>query len=296
MLVLVTGGTGFVGRNIVKLLTAHGHKVRCLVRHPDTASETDDSVEFVKGDVTDLQSVVSSAEGIDAAIHLVGIIQEHGQQTFQAVHVEGTRNVVLALKEKGVKRLVHMSALGTQKDAISRYYQTKWEAEEIVRSSGLDYTIFRPSIIVGEGDGFTTTLIDLVTKGPVVPVIGSGEYQMQPIPVEDVAACFVSALENNEHIRKTYELCGREALTFNQMLDEVMSALGISKSKVHMPMGVVSSGVRLLEKVTSKLPVTSDQINMLQQGNTCTDNAAVNVFGRNPIPFAEAIRQFLRRK
>jgi NADH dehydrogenase len=294
MLVLVTGGTGFVGNNIVKALVARGHSVRCLVRHPENVKNLpQNSVELLEGDVKDLQSTSQAAKGVDAAIHLVGIIRETGGQTFESVHVDGTRNVILALKEQGVKRLLHMSALGTREGAQSRYHKSKWQAEQIVKQSGLDWTIFRPSIIVGKGDGFTTTLVDLVKKGPVVPVIGSGNYKLQPIAIEDVVNCFMMALENPEHSGKTYELCGPQALAFNQMLDEVMSALGISKRKVHIPTSIMSPVAMLMESVLPNPPITSDQLIMLREENTCQVNATTQIFGLSPKSFRDRIREFL---
>src|SRR2546429_2658379 len=195
--VFVTGGTGFVGRAVVQALRAEGCAVRCLVRR---GSERDlrglGAIERVEGDVMARQSLDEGMAGCDAVIHLVGIIREHPSigATFERVHTQGTINVLEAAAAVGVRRYVHMSALGTRAGARSRYHQTKWAAEEAVRASPIPWTIFRPSIIYGRGDGFVTLLARMIQRLPVVPVIGAGRQRLQPVPVAHVAPGFVRAL------------------------------------------------------------------------------------------------------
>src|SRR5262249_17805837 len=150
MKVLVTGATGFVGTEIVKQLRLAGYPVRILAR----TRPADLHLEFQRANITKADSLAGACTGIDAIIHLVGIISEVGEQTFGRVHTEGTKNLVAAAQHAGVRRFVHMSALGTRSGAVSRYHRSKWAAEEAVRASKLDYTIFRPSLIYGPGDHF----------------------------------------------------------------------------------------------------------------------------------------------
>src|SRR5258706_6354744 len=192
MNVFITGGTGFVGREIVRRLYAHGDSVRLLVRNPLSPTVRQlvphYAHELKTGDVQDAETLRAAIEGCDAVIHLVGIIREVGTQTFENVHARGTQNVIAAAQRAGVKRFVYMSALGTRANAVSRYHQTKWAAEEIVRGSGLDWTIFRPSIIYGPGDNFVNLFANLSRFSPVVPLVGGGRSKFQPVSVENVAA------------------------------------------------------------------------------------------------------------
>jgi NADH dehydrogenase len=198
MTVFVTGGTGFVGRAILRELAARGHRARLLARDPDAARARTASLpgerEFCQGDVLEASLLSAALAGADAVIHLVGIISEIGRQTYENVHTRGAENLVAAAKAAGVRRFVQMSALGVRANAVARYHKSKWAAEECVRASGLDWTIFRPSIIYGPGDGFVNLFARMSRWLPVLPVMGSGKNLMQPIAVEDVARCFVGAL------------------------------------------------------------------------------------------------------
>ncbi len=232
-MILVTGGTGFVGREVVRQLAETGHSVRLLVRNPDRARELfpSTSCELVQGDILDKSSLETAMRGVRAVIHLVGIISECGGSSYQQIHVEGTRNVIDAAKSAGVKRYLHMSAIGTRPHAPAPYHQTKWQAEEIVRSSGLAWTIIRPSIIYGPKDHFTT-LISLLLHFPfnlltlfALPCPNDGETQLQPVPVGDVARSFIRALSNQAAVGKTYEL-GGETITYSDMVIAIARAAG----------------------------------------------------------------------
>ena len=148
MKIFITGGTGFVGREIVRQLQAVGHRVRCLVRDPDRAKPLlPPAVELHRGDLTDPESLASGLKECEAVIHLVGIIIERGPSTFERIHVHGTVDLLKAAREAGIMRFVHMSALGSRPNAVSRYHQTKYQAEQTVMQSGMNWTIFRPSVI-----------------------------------------------------------------------------------------------------------------------------------------------------
>src|ERR1051326_6170954 len=177
MKVLVTGATGFVGHAVALAVHRAGHSLRILVRNPG-AQKVQELVaatasEIHLGDVLDTTSLEGMLIGIDAIIHLVGIISEFGRYTFENIHTEGTRNVVQGAQQYGVRRFIQMSALGTRPGAASRYHQTKWAAEEIVRESGLAFTIFRPSLIYGPQDHFVNLFARIARLSPVLPIVGS---------------------------------------------------------------------------------------------------------------------------
>ncbi|PAW75380.1 MAG: hypothetical protein B9S32_18030 [Verrucomicrobia bacterium Tous-C9LFEB] len=223
-MILVTGGTGFVGTEMVRQFVAAGHRVRVLARHPDRAQATCPGCEVVAGDVLDPASLVTAMQGVNAVVHLVGIIHESPSVSFEQAHVEATANVLAAACVAGVPRFVHMSALGTQPDAVSRYHQTKWAAEELVRQSSLDWTILRPSIIYGPGDKSLNFLAAFL-RPPLdfwnfytLPNLGGGTARVQPISVKEVAQAFVRALSNSAAVGKTYDVCGTEALSWSELL------------------------------------------------------------------------------
>lgn len=273
MKVLVTGGTGFVGEEILRQLYRAGHAIRALVRDPHSRSsqkiQARFGAELSAGNILDSRSLQAFfSKGGDAVIHLVGIISEVGENTFQAVHATGTRNVIAAAKEAGVCRHIQMSALGTREHAVARYHRSKWDAEQTVRSSGLDYTIFRPSIIYGRKDMFTNMFASMSRWSPFVPVIGTGQGTMQPIPVECVAECFVKALSEPRAKAETIDLVGPEILTFNEVLDQILYVTGRRRSKVHISESVARMGARVLEAAFPRLlgkapPLNRDQIIML---------------------------------
>ena len=241
--IFVTGGTGFIGRNVVRALAGRGFLVRCLVRPGSESRPQGVRVHRPRpGDVLQPDGLVSCAEGCAAIVHLVGIIREHRARgvTFDRLHVRATENMLAVAKAAGVKRYVQMSALGTRPDARSAYHRSKWQAEEAVRASDTDWTIFRPSIIFGRGDEFISVLATMVRRYPVVPVLGDGNYRLQPIAVEQVAEGFVQALRNPLSVGQTYDVAGPEPYRLVEILEQIGAALGrATVRKVHVPLGAV---------------------------------------------------------
>ena len=236
--------------------------------------------------------------GVDAVVHLVGIISEVGENKFENVHTRGTENIVIAARAAGMKRFIHMSALGTRPNAASRYHQSKWAAEEIVRRGGLAWTIFRPSIIYGPGDGFVNLFARMSRFSPVLPVIGSGRSKFQPVPVQDVATCFVRALSEPHSIGQIYGLCGTEVFTLEQILDLILEVTARRRIKLHLPLWLARCQAAFLELVFPRLlgqapPLNRDQLIMLQEDNVGDPKAAMELFGLKPAPFREGIVRYL---
>jgi len=292
--VFVTGGTGFVGKAVIRALQAHGILVRCLVR---AGSESHlrgfEAIERAPGDVLTPKGIAESMQGCGAVIHLVGIIREHRASgvVFEQLHARATTHIVDAARTAEVPRYLQMSALGVRRDAPSRYHRTKWEAEESVRSSGLDWTIFRPSVIYGPGDGSVSVLARLVRRLPVVPVIGDGRYRLQPVAVEHVAEGFARALEQPATVGQTYEVGGPQSYAFTEILDQIGQALGKTRvRKLHHPLALMRPLVRLLELLPF-FPLTSDQLIMLEENNVCDPTPFYRDFDLDPIPFPEGLRR-----
>ena len=291
--VFVTGGTGFVGKAVIRALQAHGILVRCLVR---AGSEADlkgfEAIERVPGDVLVPKGIAESMQGCRAVIHLVGIIREHPASgvVFERLHSQATANIVAAAQEAGVHRYLQMSALGVRPEARSRYHRTKWEAEESVRRSGLDWTIFRPSLIYGRGDGSVSMLAAMIRRLPVVPVLGDGRFRLQPVAVEQVAEGFARALDQPATIGKTYEVGGPQSYAFTEILDQIGTALGKPRvRKLHQPLALMRPLVRLLEPLPF-FPITSDQLTMLEENNVCDPSPFYRDFDLPPIAFSDGLQ------
>ncbi len=292
MLVAITGATGFVGRHLVEHLLRREHEVRALVRDPSrTGWLRDRGVALVEGDLEDQAALRALVQGAGAVVHLVGIILEIGRQTFERVHVGGTRHLLDAAREAGVGRFVHMSALGARSDAAATgYHRTKAAAEALVAESGLSHAILRPSIIAAPGNEVLRTMVTMIRMSPVVPVIGNGLYQLQPVAAEDVADAFVTACEDPS-IAGAFDVAGPEPLTYHQVLDQLEQALGVRRRRVAVPVTVVRFAANAGMVLPNLNPITPDQLQMLLEGSTTHANALPTAFGITPRPFADVARE-----
>lgn len=291
MKIFIAGGTGFVGGHLVRELLKNGHGVRLLVRSRDTLRQ---DVEQVEGDITRPETLGQSLAGCDAIINLVGIIREFAPRgiTFEKLHVQATAHLLASAAESGVRRYVQMSALGTRPDAVSDYHKTKWRAEELVRGSGLDWTIFRPSLIYGPKDAFVNMLAAQLRLAPFMPVIGSGRYRLQPIHADDVARCFSLALGMPETAGQTYSLCGNNRMSYEELLDMIAAVLGRSRPfKPRLPLRIMTAVIPLLQNIP-QFPITMDQLQMLLEESIC-DGSWKNVFGFEPRDFKAGISAYL---
>jgi uncharacterized protein YbjT (DUF2867 family) len=287
MKVFLTGATGFVGRKMLERLLQEGHSVRALVRDPAKAGDLGQSgVELVGGDVVSGAGLDEGMRGSDAVIHLVGIIVEKGANTFERVHHLGTRNAVEAATRVGVRRFVHMSALGVRAGGVAGYQTSKWRGEEAVRKSGIPYCILRPSLIFGPGDGFVTQMIETMRSAPLFrPVPGNGRPRFRPIFINDVTECFARALTADAATNQTIDLGGADELTLNEVLAEIARCCGVRKPAVHIPMPLMFLGARLLQSILKNPPVTVDQLRMLREGSTCDIEPMIRILRVKPRGF-----------
>ena len=293
MKIFISGGSGFVGGHLCRELLSNGHSLK-LLAHSSRPVDVHGSESF-QGDVTSAADCIKAAADCDAVINLVGIIREFPARgvTFERLHIEATRNMVEAARQSGIKRYLQMSALGSRKGAVSGYHRSKYAAEELVVASGLDYTIFRPSLIFGPKDAFVNMLAGFIRSSPIVPVIGDGKYRMQPISADDVARCYAIALKKPETIGKGYNICGPDRLNYLEIVDTVAKVLGRHfVLKMKNPLLLMQLVTPLLEKFPF-YPVTTDQITMLLEESIC-DGSWQETFGFEPVGFAAGIQRYLR--
>jgi uncharacterized protein YbjT (DUF2867 family) len=294
-MILVTGGTGFVGPKIVHALRAEEKPVRALVRDPSSSSARTLAAwgcELAQGDATDPESLRRATEGAHAVVHLIALI--YGKpEDFERVMSQGTRDLLAAAKEARVSRFVLMSALGTtdeSKDLVP-YYRSKWDMEQTVKASGIEHVIFRPSFVFGKDGGILPTFLRQVRYSPVTPVPGPGTRRLQPIWVDDVAAFFARSLSAEEAANKTFDLGGPDRLTWNELYERIRRTLGKRRPTVHVPMGLMRAGAVLAEMLP-RPPVTRDQLTMLENSDSIGDiDPAVGTFGIQPIGLDEQLRR-----
>ena len=303
MTVLVTGASGFIGRHICAELVRVGHPVRGLVRHLPVRKNQVEGVEYVRGaDVADALTLTSEMfKDVDAIIHLVGIIAEvrRKKQTFQRLHVEGTRNVVDEARRAGFDgRFIYMSAIGAALNAPAEYSRTKYQAERIVIGSECPYIIFRPSLVIGSDGEFVAQMKDLVLHGglplnlpfPVIPVPGSGFNLFQPVWVEDLVQCVVKSLVTGETINQTYEIGGATQLSFNELLKGFAKSLGKPKKLLlHAPIPLLYAAAAVMEKILTKAPITRDQLKNLALDNITVSQDIKELFKVNPLGFDQML-------
>jgi uncharacterized protein YbjT (DUF2867 family) len=288
--ILLTGGTGFVGGHVLKALRAAGRPVRCLVRDPAKANL---ECEHVQGDMTDAASLRRAVEGTDTVVHLVAIRQGKMEQ-FERIMSQGTRDLLAAAKDAGVGRFVLMSALGTSAESkkLVPYYGAKWEMEQAVESAGIPYVIFRPSFVFAGDGGILPTFSKLAKLTPVTPIIGSGEQRIQPIWADDVGAYYDKAIDLEAATNRIFELGGPDVVSWNEFWERLKRVKGIRRRSVHVPVGLMKVNALVTERLPGNIPLTRDLLRMLEHvDNVVTNDEAVQTFQLPLVPLDEQLRR-----
>jgi len=285
MKVIATGATGFTGSRVVPLLIQGGYSVRCLSRESSDRSQLSEyPIEWVRGDLSDVDSLKRVMQGTDALVNIASLGFGHAE------------NIIAAAKAAGIKRAVFISttAIFTQLNAKSK--KVRVAAELAIEMSGLDYTILRPTMIYGgERDRNMWRLIRFMKISPLVPVFGDGNYLQQPIFVDDVAQAVVSCLANDKTVRKSYNIAGKRALTYNEVIDTIASQMNRRAWKIHIPSKPVVALLNFFEKIRLPFPIKAEQVLRLNENKDFSYAEAEKDFGFISSSFEEGIKMELRK-
>lgn len=299
-LVTVFGGSGFLGRYVVARLARRGDRIRVAVRRPNEAHFLKPlgavgQIQLMQTNVRHRPSVEAALRGADAAVNLVGILFPRGKQTFDAVQLEGARNIAESAKAAGAQTLVHVSAIGADARSKSDYARTKAVAEENVRAAFAKATILRPSIVFGPEDDFFNRFARLAKLSPVLPLI-AGDTRFQPVYVGDVADAVVKALDGGKAVAgKTFELGGPRIYTFEDLMRLMLREAMLNRALVRIPMGVAKIKAAFFELLPNP-PLTRDQLELLKSDNVVgEDTAGLDALGISPTPVETILPTYMRQ-
>ncbi len=296
--VLVTGAAGLVGIHTCRELARNGWKVRAMVRDPARAAVRLGQLplEFRVGDVRDASSLRSALSGCGAVVHLAAIAIEKKGESYAESNTAATERLISAARAENVQRLIFMSQNGADSASRFPFLHSKGVAQDSVRSSGLRWTILRPSVIFGPEDEFVNALARLILLTPgIFPLPGGGTARFQPIAVDDVAKVIRLSLEKKDTVGKIYDLGGSVPLTLREMTERILSAMGATRTLVSLPIPVLRPLVGFAQYMVPNAPVTRGLLDLLALDNTVANNALTEVFGVTPMPFAGDELSYVRR-
>lgn len=291
MRILVTGGSGVIGKGLIPELIRRGHAVRLLSRHASDDAKNWEGVEPFPGDISDPESLRTAADGCEAVVHIAGIAAEQPPElTFEKVNVGGTRNILAEASRSGAHRFIFMSSLGAERGS-SDYHHSKLEAERLVEQTELDWTILRPGSVFGPGDEVISSLLKMVRALPAVPVIDDAQQRFQPIWYEDLAGATANTLERPETIGRTIELAGEDVTTVDDLLSRFAEITGRKPIQLPVPMAVASAVTRVAAKAM-RLPIDETKLQMLRDENVLSDPGSrpLHSMGVEPTPLDRALR------
>ncbi len=276
-LVTVFGGSGFLGRNVVRALAKRDYRVRVAVRRPELAGHLQPQgkvgqIHAVQANVRYPASVEAAMRGASVAVNLIGILTEGGAQSFDAVQAAGAETIARAAGAAGA-RMVHVSAIGADANSPAHYARSKAAGEKAVLAAVPSATIMRPSVVFGPEDQFTNRFAALARMSPVLPLIGGGVTRLQPVYVGDVATAVADAVDGKTRPGATYELGGPEVLTMREIIEIILAITDRKRMLVSLPFGLAKLQALLLQFAPGALKLTPDQVMLLQTDNVVSDAA-----------------------
>lgn len=279
-IVTVFGGSGFIGRHVVRALAEQGWRVRNACRRPDLAQHLQPlgsvgQIVSVQANVRNTPSVEAAVDGADAVVNLVAILHESGRQTFKDVHVAGAARVAEAAKAAGVKNLIHFSALGVDSHSKSAYARTKAEGEAAVFKAFPEAVVFRPSVVFGPEDNFLNRFASMARISPALPLVGGGHTKFQPVFAGDLADAVAAVLAGKAKPGAIYELGGPEVKTFREIMEYILEVTARKRLLLPLPFPLASAQAQFLQLLPKPL-LTVDQVELLKHDNIVSQEAARN--------------------
>jgi NADH dehydrogenase len=293
--VLVTGAGGFIGRHLIPRLVSRGHRVRALARiAPSEPGSAIPGVEWLVADLTRRDSLAGIAGGCDRVVHLAGRFEAVDGISLGRLHGTGTRNLVWEVLKSDVERIVLVSAHGASPDG-GEFFRTKFEAEDIVLSCGIDPIILRPTVVYGPGDHFTDPVVRILRSFPVFPMMGDGTFELQPLAVEDMVDVLTQAVERPELVGQLVDVAGPERLSFVRIVRLLGEAIGRPRPIIPLPAAFARPASRLAEILGIPRPFSVSQLDILRFGSILDseDNPVRSMFHLKPLPFADAVTDYL---
>jgi uncharacterized protein YbjT (DUF2867 family) len=296
--IVVVGGTGFLGRHIVRALLDADHDVTVVGRHPESVSGIAllAGANAARGDITDPQSLTGALEGADAVVMSVTFPNYPMEQarkglTFERYEAEGSKHLIAEAKRAGVKRFVFISGAGADPASSKSWYRAKGLAEQTIKSSGLDYVIIRPSWIYGPEDKSVNKIVSMVRLSPVVPRLGVRPQRIQPLHVDDLADA-VARVFAREEWNETFELGGPQVMTMEEVVDTIAKVLGKKRAQIPIPRPLARLGTAPLLLLPTP-PMTPTGVEFASQDGLVDMRAARRALGVDPVPFEEGLRRYL---
>jgi NADH dehydrogenase len=293
-IVTVFGGTGFLGRYVVRSLRSSGFAVRVATRHPDRSEHSDRKIQAIRADIRNPIAVEAALVNAWGAVNAVSLYVEHGSDTFHSIHVNAATSIAQAAREAGVERLIQVSGIGADTASPSLYVRKRAEGEQAVRSAFPGAVIVRPAVMFGPDGGFVTTVLELMRKLPAYPLFGRGQTRLQPASVDDVADAIARILRRLEREPTLYEFGGPDIFTYEDFLHTVARAAGLHPLLVPFPF----AGWHLLARVAELLPrppVTRNQVELMELDTvTSPSMPGLRELGITPRSVEDAVRDTVR--
>jgi NADH dehydrogenase len=295
--VAVFGGTGFLGRRVVRHLRKRGLSVRIASRHPDRADGLfaldDPQLQSVEADIHDEQSVARVLAGAYGAVNAISLYVEHGTETFHSLHVECAQRLATQARQAGVERLVHVSGIGADVASPSRYVRKRGEGELAVRAAFADALLIRPAVMFGPDDSFLTTIITLLERLPIYPMFGRGLTRLQPAYVEDVAEAITRALQRTEKHPITFECGGPRVYSYEELLKAVAHEAGLKPKLIPIPFAAWHVLAWFAEMLPNP-PITRNQVELMQIDNVASpEMAGFAELGISPLSIEDILSEIL---
>lgn len=296
-MILVTGASGFVGYNLVNALAGQQKRVRCLMRNePAKINVCDKYIEVVRGDIRDTNAVDSAVKGVRQVVHLAAVIQNPDPEVVCQVNREGTKNLVEASRRHGIEQFVFFSTLNVTLSKKNWYSKSKEEAEDIVRKSGLNFTVLRPSVIYGNGDeGTIARLVHAVKNRKVIYLLGNGKYKLQPIYIDDVIKAICETLNNSYKFKdRTLFLVGEEIISYTGLVDVISEIIGVKKYKCHIPLSVMDIIIKVFSLFSKKGIELEDKLKTYPCDKIIADKLLQkNIFPLCVTPLKEGLSRYI---